>query len=81
MNNTLVIEYGQRMDRRVEEFIKSSNGTGWDKVDLLDSDIENMHRKTDSILKSMDSDLRNELALLNSNYNKTLINFEKSHDK
>jgi len=81
MNNTLVIEYGQRMDRRVEEFIKSSNGTGWDKVDLLDSDIENMHRKTDSILKSMDSDLRNELALLNSNYNKTLINFEKSLDK
>ncbi len=47
MNNTLVstktlvIEYGQRMDRRVEEFINSSNETNIDKVDLLDSEIEN----------------------------------------
>jgi hypothetical protein len=41
MSNTLVIEYGQRIDKRVEEFIKSSDGTRFDKVDLTDFDSEN----------------------------------------
>lgn len=81
MINTLSIEYGQRMDKRMKDFIKSSNGTCCNKVDLLDLDFEDMHRKTNSILESMNSDLRNEFVLLNANSNKTLINFEKSLDK
>jgi len=36
MDNTLIVEYGQRIDKHPEDFIKSSNGT-WNKdIKLMD---------------------------------------------
>lgn len=81
MIDTLTIEYGQLMNKRVEEFIKSSNRTRCDNADFLDLDIEDIHRNTNLLLKGMDSDLQNELAFINYSFKKTLIDFEKSLGK
>ena len=36
MSNTLVVEYGHRIDKRLEDFVESSNGTCCIKKEFID---------------------------------------------
>ena len=78
MIDSLQMEYGVQMGRRIEEIIESSNGTD---VDQLGFDAQSIRREAEIVLKNMDSELRKDFNVLCNNYTNNLIDFEHSLDK